>query len=84
MYISEENEQPGVQIFSKAKINMTKEEMQKHFEEYYQYLQKNNLEIEFGKLHFLKKEKAEEELQNLKNPKREYLIPIIKEDIKIS
>lgn len=83
MYISEENEQPGVQIFSKAKINMTAKEMQKYFEDYYTYLKDNNLEIEFGKLHFLKKETALEELSGLENPKRNYLFPLINADIKI-
>ena len=80
MYISDENEQPGVQLFSKAQINITSEEMQKHFEDYYKYLNDNNLEIEFGRLHLLKKETALEELEKLKNPRRNYLIPLIKAD----
>ena len=35
---------------------MTAEEVGKYFESYYKYLKENNLEVEFGKLHFLKKE----------------------------
>lgn len=35
LYVSEDNEQPGVQLFSKAKSKMTVEEMKKYFEEYY-------------------------------------------------
>ena len=34
LFISGENEQPGVQVFSKAQIKMTAKEMKKHFEEY--------------------------------------------------
>ena len=63
LYVSEDNEQPGVQLFSKAKSKMTVEEMRKYFEEYYEYLKENNLEIEFGKLHFIKKGKTTEELE---------------------
>lgn len=80
MYISEKEEQPGVQLFSKAKINMTAEEMQHHFEEYYKYLKNYNLEMEFGRLYLLKKETALEELNKLPNPKRNYLVPLIKID----
>ena len=47
MYITEENEQPGIQIFSKAIINMTAEDMNNHFKKYYKHLKENNLEIEF-------------------------------------
>ena len=80
MYVSEKDEQPGVQIFSKAHINMTAKEMEKYFEEYNEYLRKNDLEVEFGKIHLLKKETAVDEIQNLKNPRRNYLLPLIKAD----
>ena len=81
LYISEEGIQPGAQIFSKAKIKMTADELKKHFEEYNIYLKDNNLEIEFKKLHFLKKENAIEELKKLNNPKRYYLEPLLQIDI---
>ena len=61
------------------------EEMRKYFKSYYKYLKENNLEVEFGKLHFLKKENGIEELKELKelkNPKRNYLIPLLKIDMK--
>lgn len=80
MYISENGEQPGVQIFSKAQVNMTAKEMEKYFEEYNKYLRKNNLELEFGKIHFFRKETAVEEIDSLKNPRRNYLVPLIKVD----
>ena len=37
---------------------MTIEEMKKYFEEYYEYLKENNLEVEFKKLYFLEKDKC--------------------------
>lgn len=82
IYVSEEGEQPGVQLFSKAKTKMTAKEMKNYFECYYKYLKENNLEIEFKKLHFLKKEKAVEELKKLNKPKRNYLIPLLQMDLK--
>ena len=69
-------------MFAKAKIKMTAEEIKKYFEEYYKYLKENNLEIEFGKLHFLKKANALEELEKLSNPRRNYLIPLLQMDSK--
>lgn len=81
IYISEDNEQPGVQLFSKAKTKMTAEEVKKYFESYYTYLKENNLEREFGKLHFLKKEQGIKELEELKNPRRNYLAPLLKMDM---
>ncbi len=80
IYISEKDEQPGVELFSKAKVKMTVEEMTSYFENYYKYLKENNLEVEFRKLHFLKKEKAVEKLKKLNNPKRNYLIPLLQID----
>lgn len=82
MYVSENNEQPGVQLFSKAKIKITVKEIQNYFNNYYKYLKENNLEVEFKKLHFFKKENAVKELKELKNPKRNYLIPLLKIDMK--
>ena len=82
LYVSKDNEQPGVQLFSKAKSKMTVEEMKKYFEEYYEYLKENNLEVEFKKLHFLKKDNAVEELSKLSNPRRNYLIPLLQIDSK--
>ena len=82
IYITEANEQPGVQLFSKAKTRMTAKEIQNHFKNYYNYLKENNLEIEFKKLHFLKKENAIEELKKLNNPRRSYLNPLLEMDMK--
>ena len=65
---NEDNEQPCIQLFSKAKTKMTAEEMRKYFESYYKYLKENTLEVEFVELHFLKKENGIEELKELKNP----------------
>lgn len=56
-----------------GKIDMTKQNLNKHFENYKKYIEENNLEQEFSKLIFLDKNKALEELDKLNNPKREYL-----------
>ena len=52
--------------------------MEKHYETYLQYLHQNNLEIEFSKIHFMKCEEANEELNQLKNPKRDYLADLLR------
>lgn len=62
-----------------GKINKTKDELEKHFEEYKQYLVENKLELEFRNLVFLKKDNALQEFDNLNNPKRPYLRDLIKE-----
>lgn len=64
-----------------GKLNKTKEELQKHFEEYKKFLVKNNLETEFSTLVFLNKNNAIEEFNVLKNPKRPYLSNLISEII---
>ena len=60
-----------------GKINKTKEELENHFEDYKEYLFNNNLECETGKMVFLKKEKAVEQLDNMQNYKRPYLRELI-------
>lgn len=63
-------------------INKTKNELNQHFEEYKEYLIRNNLEIEFNKIIFIKKENAIKELDKLSNCKRPYLRDLIKEVVK--
>ncbi len=65
-----------------GKMNYTKDELKQYFEEYKEYLITNNLEVEFNKLIFLKKENALKELNNLSNCKRPYLGELIKEAVK--
>ena len=67
-------------LFAKGKLKMTKDEMNDYYERYFKYLKENNLEIEFGKIHFIKKGKTTEELEKLKNPKRDYLVSILEID----
>ena len=81
IYETEQNEKPKVQIFAKANLKISSEEMKKHYNTYLEYLKKNNLEIEFGKIHLLKKNNAIEILENMSNPKREYLIPLVTADL---
>lgn len=82
MYVSRPEEQPGIQIFAKVMLNMTKDELQEHFRNYLEYLRQNNLEVEFGKIHFLKVQTSIKELEKFKNPKRNYYKPLIQEDSK--
>ena len=46
------------------------------------YLKENNLEIEFGKIHFIQKSNVIEELKLITNPKREYLDELLEIDSK--
>ena len=62
-----------------GKINKTKDELKQHFKEYKDYLIRNKLEVEFGRLIFLKKENALQELDDLPNFKRPYLRDLIME-----
>ena len=67
-------------IFAKAKLKMTKDEMDKYYKDYLDFLEKNNLEIEFEKLYFISKNKITEYLNKLENPKRGYLEKVFLED----
>ena len=46
IYINDEDEQAGVEIFTLAKLNMTSEEMRQYYRDYYKYLIDNGLEVE--------------------------------------
>ena len=65
-----------------GKLDITKDELNKHFEKYKRYIEKNGLEKEFSKLIFLDKNNALEELDRLNNPKREYLREFIEINMK--
>ena len=54
-------------------INMSKNELLNHFEDYKKYLEDNNLEVEFDNLVFFRKGNAVNELDSYNNPKRPYL-----------
>jgi len=66
-------------VFEKGKLNMTRKQMEEHYEQYLKYLKENNLEVEFEKIHFIK---TVEELETFKNPKRNYLKSLIQMDSK--
>ena len=65
-----------------GKLEMTKEELQKHFDEYKKFLIQNNIENDFNKLVFLEKNNAIKEFDMLKNPKRPYLSNLINEIVR--
>ena len=67
-------------IIAKGELNMTKDQMQEYYEKYLEYLKENNLEIEFGKIHFIKKGRVAKELEKLNNPKRNYVKSLLEMD----
>lgn len=67
-----------------AKLDQSKEDLEKYFNKYKEYLIENNLELEFNRLVFLNKENALEELDSMNNPKRPYLRDLIKEAIQLN
>ena len=69
----------GYGFLAVGEIDKTKDEINQHFEEYKAYLIKNNLEVEFNRIIFLKKENSLAQLDNLPNRKRPYLRDLIKE-----
>lgn len=69
-------------LFAKGKLNMTKTQMRDYYEQYLKYLKENNLEVEFEKIHFIKKGKTTEELEKFGNPKRNYLRSLLEIDSK--
>ena len=69
-------------IFAKGKLNMTRVQMQEYYEQYLKYLKENKLEVEFERIHFIKKDRVQEELKNFKNPKRNYLVSLLEIDSK--
>ena len=60
-----------------GELNMSKDELQNHFEQYKYYLKRNNLEVEFNNLIYLKRGNAVQELDTYNNPKRNYLRELI-------
>ena len=60
-------------VILKAYSVYTKNQLEEHFKKYYKYLEENNEEKEFKKLHFLKLGNAVAELDKLSNPKRLYV-----------
>ncbi len=82
-YISLPNEKSNAYlIIAKGNLKKTKNEMLEYYKEYLKYLKDNNLEVEFSNIHFINKNKALEELNNLKNPKRNYLEDLLEIDSK--
>ena len=74
MYLAFPPDNQGYQVIGKAKLRMTKQQMQDYYAKYLEYLRENGLEVELGRLHFLK---SKEDLDKLENPKRGYLRGLI-------
>lgn len=82
LYITEDDELPAVQFFAKVKLNVSFSEIEQDFKLYNEELQKNKKEQEFEKLHGINKREHEKFFEKIRNPKRDYLIPLINADIK--
>ena len=80
-YHADEGIQPGVQVFAKVELNLSKSEMNNYFKNYYNWLLKNNGELEIKRLHFLHRNTCLEEFDRLNNPKRFYLRPLLEYNI---
>lgn len=78
LYSAEDEEQPGLQVFAIVKLNINKIELEEHFKRYYELLLNNNSELEIKRLHFLHKNNCIEEIEKLHNPKRDYIIPLLR------
>ena len=64
----------------KGILAMTVKEVESHYERYVQQLERLGEDIEFARLHFIKKSQALEILEKLDNPKRPYLEDLIRLD----
>lgn len=69
-------------VLAKGKLKMNSTQMKEYYDEYLEYLKNNDLEIEFGKIHFIKKGSTNEYLDNIDNPRRDYLRAILEIDSK--
>lgn len=61
----------------KGILSITAKQMEEQYREYKEILEQKGEDVEFAKLHFIKKEKALETLESLNNPKRPYLESLI-------
>ena len=70
-------------LIMKGTVSITAKQMEEHYNKYKTELEQNSEEVEFARLHFIKKEDALETLRKLDNPKRPYLEDTIALDSKI-
>lgn len=66
----------------KGILAITAKQMEEQYKKYKKQLEELGEEVEFERLHFLRKENALEELRKLDNPKRPYLETLIEMDSK--
>lgn len=63
-------------------LSITAKQMEEQYNNYKRLLEQTGQDVEFRKLHFIKKENALEILKSLDNPKRPYLEDLIDLDSK--
>lgn len=66
----------------KGTLSITSKQMEELYNDFKKLLEQTGEDVEFQKLHFIKKENALEILKSLDNPKRPYLEDLIKLDSK--
>ncbi len=66
----------------KGILTITAKQMEEQYSNYKRVLEQNNEDVEFKRLHFIKKENALEILKSLNNPKRPYLEDLLVLDSK--
>jgi len=64
-------------ILAVGKLNMTKIEMQEHYQKYLDKLTDNKEAIEFKSVKFIEIGKSRQTLENMDNPKRGYVLPLL-------
>lgn len=64
-------------LMMKGKLMITSSQMKERYKEYKEKLEKDGEDVEFKKIHFIRKANALQELSNLENPKRPYLKDLI-------
>lgn len=67
-------------VLAVGDLEMTKLQMEEHYNTYLKYLQNNKSEIEFKSVQFFSFENAYEVLKNMKNPKRNYIFEVLKKE----
>lgn len=67
----------------KGNLSITAKQMEEQYNQYKKALEQTGDDVEFERLHFIKKENALETLKSLNNPKRPYLEDLIDLDSKV-
>lgn len=81
-YVSYEIDKNPIGVIFKVKLNQTEKELMEQYKTYRQYLEENNLEIEFSDLFSIQKENVEDFFKTIETPWEDTIYPLLKEDSK--